>query len=48
MKILGIDPGMAIVGYSIVEFDGETSKLLHSGSIRTSKKASAAATIVEW
>ena len=37
MKILGIDPGMAIVGYSIVDFDGENVKLLHSGSIQTSK-----------
>lgn len=37
MKILGIDPGMAIVGYSIVDFDGEDVKLLHSGSIQTSK-----------
>ena len=26
MKILGIDPGMAIVGYSIVDFDGENVK----------------------
>lgn len=37
MKILGIDPGMAIVGYSIVEFDGENCKLLNSGSIQTQK-----------
>ena len=28
---------MAIVGYSIVDFDGENVKLLHSGSIQTSK-----------
>ena len=38
MKILGIDPGMAIVGYSIIEFDGEHTTLLHSGSIQTSKE----------
>ncbi len=37
MKILGIDPGMAIVGYCIADFDGENVKLLHSGSIQTSK-----------
>jgi len=37
MKILGIDPGMAIVGYSIIEFDGENVVLLNSGSIKTSK-----------
>ena len=37
MKILGIDPGLAIVGYSIVDFDGENVSLLNSGSIKTSK-----------
>ena len=37
MKILGIDPGMAIVGYSIVDFDGTDVVLLNSGSIKTSK-----------
>ena len=37
MKILGIDPGMAIVGYSLIEFDGEKCTLLNSGSIQTSK-----------
>lgn len=38
MKILGIDPGMAIVGYSIVEFDGTDVVLLNSGSIKTPKE----------
>lgn len=37
MKILGIDPGMAIVGYCILNFDGKELKLEHSGSIQTSK-----------
>ena len=37
MKILGIDPGMAIVGYSLIDFDGEEIQLLHSGSIQTKK-----------
>lgn len=37
MRILGIDPGMAIVGYSILDFDGENTTLLYSGSIQTSK-----------
>ena len=37
MKILGIDPGMAIVGYSVVEFDGKNINLLNSGSIQTQK-----------
>lgn len=38
MKILGIDPGMAIVGYSLVDFDGQDIVLLNSGSIKTSSK----------
>ena len=37
MKILGIDPGMAIVGYCLLDFDGEHINLLHSGSIQTPK-----------
>lgn len=37
MKILGIDPGMAIVGYSIIDYDGDNVSLLNSGSIKTSK-----------
>lgn len=37
MKILGIDPGMAIVGYGVIEYDGENVILLNSGSIKTSK-----------
>ena len=37
MKILGIDPGLAIVGYSIIEYDDDTLVLLNSGSIKTSK-----------
>lgn len=37
MKILGIDPGMAIVGYSIVDYDGKDIELEHSGSIQTPK-----------
>ncbi len=37
MKILGIDPGLAIVGYSVIDFDGENVVLLNSGSIKTSK-----------
>ena len=35
MKILGIDPGMAIVGYSVLDYDGSNFSLLHSGSIVT-------------
>jgi crossover junction endodeoxyribonuclease RuvC len=39
MKILGIDPGMAIVGYGMIEVERNSSdiKLLTSGSIQTDK-----------
>jgi len=47
MKILGIDPGMAIVGYSILDYDGENIELLHSGSIQTSKGERESARLLE-
>lgn len=47
MKILGIDPGMAIVGYGILEFDGENMTLLHSGSIQTAKNKHEPARLLE-
>ncbi len=37
MKILGIDPGMAIVGYSVLEVNGDSFELVTSGSIQTQK-----------
>lgn len=37
MKILGIDPGMAIVGYGLIDTDGDSIELLTSGSIQTDK-----------
>lgn len=47
MKILGIDPGMAIVGYSVIEYDGNTPVLLHSGSVQTSKDKKEPARLLE-
>lgn len=47
MKILGIDPGLGIVGYSVVEYDGNTPVILHSGSIQTSKDKKEAARLLE-
>src|SRR5574344_1741681 len=47
MKILGIDPGMAIVGYSIIDFDGDNFSLLHSGAIKTSNKNTEAQSLLE-
>ena len=38
MKILGIDPGMAIVGYALVNIENNNIELLTSGSIQTNKK----------
>ena len=38
MKILGIDPGMAIVGYGLIETVNDSFNLLTSGSIQTDKK----------
>ena len=37
MRIIGIDPGMAIVGYSIIETNGDKIELVTSGSIQTDK-----------
>ena len=47
MKILGIDPGMAIVGYSLVEYDGKNCTLLKSGSIQTKKNTRESARLLE-
>lgn len=47
MRIFGIDPGMAIVGYSILDIDGDKYKLVASGSIQTSKKLSESARLLE-
>ncbi len=47
MKILGIDPGLGIVGYSVVDYDGENPVLLHSGSIQTQKGAREPARLLE-
>ena len=38
MKILGIVPGMAIVGYGLIETVNDSINLLTSGSIQTDKK----------
>lgn len=47
MRILGIDPGMAIVGYSIVNYDGKNVVLKHSGSIQTPKGKRESARLLE-
>lgn len=47
MRILGIDPGMAIVGYSIVDIEEDESILFASGSVKTDKNKSDAARLLE-
>ncbi|MFI3300144.1 MAG: crossover junction endodeoxyribonuclease RuvC [Candidatus Gastranaerophilales bacterium] len=47
MRILGIDPGMAIVGYSLVNCEGTNYSLQNSGAIRTSKDDSEASRLLE-
>ena len=38
MRIIGIDPGLARVGYGIIEIDNEKKKLLDCGVIETAKE----------
>lgn len=37
MRVIGIDPGVAIIGYCIVDIIGDKIKLVTSGSIQTQK-----------
>ena len=47
MRILGIDPGLAIVGYSILDVEDETNTLNASGSIQTDKNKTDAERLCE-
>lgn len=47
MKILGIDPGMAIVGYGLINKENDNLELLTSGSIQTDKKLSDSKRLLE-
>lgn len=47
MRIIGIDPGMAIVGYSIVDIEKNENFLVASGSIQTSKNHSDSSRLLE-
>ncbi|MGN0014129.1 MAG: crossover junction endodeoxyribonuclease RuvC [Candidatus Gastranaerophilaceae bacterium] len=40
MRIIGIDPGTAIVGYGIIDFEDGECTLVASGSIQTAKEKS--------
>ena len=47
MRILGIDPGIAIVGYSIIDVDGDVYNFRASGSIQTTKSSTEAERLLE-
>ncbi len=47
MRIIGIDPGLAIVGYSIIDVINEEYILSASGSIQTSKDKTDASRLLE-
>ena len=47
MKILGIDPGLAIVGYALVEYDENSYSLITSGSVQTDKTLSDSQRLLE-
>ena len=47
MRILGIDPGLAIVGYSVLDIEKDDNILVSSGSIQTDKNKSDAERLFE-
>lgn len=47
MRILGIDPGIAIVGYSIIDAVDDMYRLVSSGSIQTDKTKTDAGRLYE-
>jgi len=47
MRILGIDPGLAIVGYSIIDTQKDEHILVSSGSIQTDKNKTDAQRLFE-
>ena len=47
MRIIGIDPGLAIVGYCILDIEKEENILITSGSIQTDKKKTDSARLFE-
>ena len=47
MKILGIDPGIGITGYGLIETNGDNIELLTSGSIQTDKSSSVSKRLLE-
>lgn len=47
MRILGIDPGLQLTGYGVIEFDIRKPRLLDAGVIRLDSKTAIAQRLVE-
>lgn len=47
MRILGIDPGLQLCGYGVIDFDVRAPKLIDGGVIRLKPKDSVASRLVE-
>ena len=47
MRIMGIDPGMALIGYGVIDIENGEAHLSASGSIRTEKDKSVPARLAE-
>ncbi len=47
MRILGIDPGLQLTGYGVIEFDLRKPKLIDAGVIRLNARLSVAKRLVE-
>ena len=47
MRIIGIDPGLAIVGYCILDLENDENFLVSSGSIQTDKNKTDAERLLE-
>ena len=42
MKVLGIDPGLATIGYGVIDNDGKVSRVVDYGVIVTPKEENTA------
>lgn len=47
MRILGIDPGLQLTGYGVIEFAANKSRLIDAGVIRLNAKKSIPARLIE-
>jgi crossover junction endodeoxyribonuclease RuvC len=47
MRVLGIDPGLLVTGYGVLELGGATPRLIEAGVIRTTEERSLAERLTE-